>query len=850
MSESKFISIRGAAEHNLKHIDVDIPRHGITVITGVSGSGKSSLAFDTILSEAQRRFFYTLSHYSRQFLDLSARPNLKSISGLSPAISLQQNETKPSSRATVGTLTDVAELIGVLFANYGTGYCPEHNLPTSSRSQNEIASAVIRGFDAKTVALCASLAEMKKGNFATQLQALADKGYVKAYIDGEIQPLIPLPKLRKEERHSIKLIIDVVKVNGASPSRLIRSLQTALEEGAGYCEVIPAQGGSRLDLNAKAVFSIKGGCPQCGFSWPKLDPRYFSANSLGKCTSCQGMGHIDEQEGDGEILFVGTCGECRGTGLHSQYSSIRLGGAAAADLYLMPITELSLRLSSLGDDLQWSVHPAFMRVLNEVVGVLSRIEAIGLGYLNLSRRILSLSGGEAQRLRLASILAEGLRGVMYILDEPSQGLHPTELESVWETVLRLKSQGNTIIIVDHDEYFMRRADYIIDLGPGGGQSGGQIMAAFLPADALQHSTESVTARLLSEEYTGIKFRPKVKDGAFLKISNASLNNLRIKSVSLRLHGLNVVTGVSGAGKSSLVISTLYPNIRQWLASGRMANSWSFCDEISGIEGVQTIELIDRKPIAKSSISMPITYLDLFTDIRKLYEQLPDSQIMGLTARSYSLFAEGGRCEECGGRGQLTLSMRFLADARVQCPICKGHRYKDVIREVKYLGKSIDEVLDMTLDQAYEHFKNHKRIIQRLEPAIAIGLGYLKMGQTSASLSGGEAQRLKLVPFLGKGRGEGSILIIDEPTCGLHGHDVSKLLKIFNKMTGEGATLIVIEHHPDVIAGADWIVDLGPGASFSGGRVLYQGHPGGLIDKEGSPTGGYLRHVLAAQGARH
>jgi excinuclease ABC subunit A len=846
MTQQKFISVRGASEHNLKNIDVDILRNAITVITGVSGSGKSSLAFDTILSEAQRRFFYTLSHYSRQFLDLSTRPNLKTISGLSPAISLQQNETQPSSRATVATLTDVGELLGVLFANFAIRICPEHDLETASLTQSEITAAVTRSFEGKTVAICSPLAEAKKGNFATQLQALAEKGYVKAFVDGEIKALVPLPKLKKEERHTLKLIVDIVKVKTGAPDRLIRSLETALEEGEGYCEIIPCVSADKLDLTGKSVFSTKGGCPECGFSWPKLDARFFSSNSLGRCQRCDGMGQIQAEQDEVEALFPGLCDACQGTGLDKKYGSIRLGGKRPIDFHLLSISELNGALKDITGRF-FSENPAFTRVQTEISDALKRIENIGLGYLTLSRRIRSLSGGEAQRLRLASILADSLRGVMYILDEPSQGLHPTELESVWQTLLRLRDQGNTVIIVDHDEFVMQRADYIIDMGPGGGEEGGQVIAAFAPADAGEHVQKSVTARhLIGRAKRRI---PETVDsqGKFLKITNPRLNNLRMKSVSLRLQALNVVTGVSGAGKSSLVLSTIYPNLVQWLANGGKPSCWEYCDEISGMESIKIIEMITRKPIAKSAISMPITYLDLFTDIRKLYEQLPDSQLAGLTARSYSLFSAGGRCEECDGRGQLTLSMRFLADARVLCPLCKGRRYKDIIRDVKYLGRSIDEVLDMTLVEAHAHFKNHRRIIQRLEPALELGLGYLKMGQPSASLSGGEAQRLKLVPFLGKGRGEGSVLIIEEPTCGLHFEDVFKLLKIFKKMANEGATLVVIEHHPDVIAAADWVVDLGPGASFSGGRVLYQGHPRGLLDKEGSPTGMYLRRLLTGQG---
>jgi excinuclease ABC subunit A len=838
VTQETHIVVKGAQEHNLQNVDVAIPRNKITVITGVSGSGKSSLAFDTILVEAQRRFFYTLSHYSRQFLDLASRPALRSITGLSPAISLRQNETMPSKRATVGSLTEIGELFGVLFSNYGVQHCPKHGHETTRRKVEDIGDAVIKGFLGQTLAICAPVAREKKGSFTKQLHDFAEKGYVRAVIDAKVCTLTPPPKLNKDEKHTIQIVVDLVKVKEGGIDRLVRSISTAVEAGEGYCEVIPASDLERFDLQRSATFSILGGCPQCGFSWPRLDPRYFSNNSLGRCAACAGLGVI-ELEGDPTELDC-PCEGCSGTGFSRDYSGILLGGKSHIDVSQMNAAEISSFLTGPALS-ELERNPAFCRVRDELDGILTRIAGIGLGYLAPSRRILSLSGGEAQRLRLANILQDSLRGVIYILDEPSQGLHPIEVEQVLNSLCRIRDMGNTIVMVDHDDTFIRSADEIVDLGPGGGAKGGKIIAQFVP-DAVDDFVDvSRTAWHLArkQQRPGIEAGNQAPGRGAIVIRGPLHNNLKIGEVSFRIGALNVVSGVSGAGKSSLALGVLYPNLAKWIRDGKSAFNPMRCKGIQGLDAIDAVELIDRRPIARSSVSMPVTYLDLLTEIRSIYEKLPDSQVAGLTGKSFSLFSAGGRCDECEGRGQLVITMKFLADARVVCPVCRGRRYKELVRGIRYLGLSIDEVLDLSLEEAAAHFKNHKRIVQRLEPALGLGLGYLRLGQPTGSLSGGEAQRLKIVPYLTKSRSQGTVLIFEEPTCGLHFEDVDNLLKIFNKLTNDGITLIVIEHNFQIIAASQWLVDLGPGAGNSGGNLVYEGQPGGLLDKHQSQTARFL-----------
>lgn len=880
MTEHQYIAVEGAFEHNLKGISLKIPRGKITVVTGVSGSGKSSLAFDTVLAESQRRFFYTLSHYSRQFLDLGSRPAVRRVAGLSPAIALAQNETQPSRRATVGTLTDLGELFSVMFARFGTQYCPEHGSPTSAGGTAGVVDRILAECDGQTVALAVPVATSKKGTFRAQMTKFAEKGYLRAFIDGEMASLSPVPELAREEKHTIKLIIDQIRIKPTARERVARGVDVAIEEGQGFAEYFVLNSTGQIDPDAAFRISTRGGCPDCGFSWPQLDARYFSPNSLGRCPSCVGLGMVTASGskltavGAGNDPLAGTlidsgddtqddldsvgertvsCAACSGTGVTSSHTAVKLGATTIHDVLNMPlrdITDLIVKMKHLPS----GSNQAFLRVQKEAIAIAERINSIGLGYLTMARRIRSLSGGESQRLKLAGILSESLRGVLYVLDEPSQGLHPSELEMLWGGLVRLRDQGNTILIVDHDDAVMRRADLIVDLGPGGGADGGRLLAQFAPSDAGKFVKESRTAWHLAE--SNLSQTPAAaetsassstrKPASFFSIKNCHLHNLKIPQVDLAKGALNVVTGVSGAGKSSLVLGTFMRNATDYLAVKKSAArrrrfGWFACEGIAGIDDVENLYLIDRKPVAKSSISMPASYLDVFGLIRDLYAKLPEAQIAGLSARNFSLNTEGGRCEECRGRGEVALSMRFLSDARVRCPVCEGRRYQPPVLSIDYKGTNIAEALDLTIDQALELFASHRLIVRRLTPAQDLGLGYLKLGQPSASLSGGEAQRLKMVPFLTKKMASGTVLVMDEPTTGLHFDDVGRLLGRLKYLVQLGATVVVVEHNSEIIRASDWIVDLGPGSAENGGRVVYQGFVAGLVDCRESVTG---RHLTA------
>jgi excinuclease ABC subunit A len=873
-----FITVTGAAEQNLKNIDLSIPRHAITVITGVSGSGKSTLAFDTILNEAQRRFFYTLSHYSRQFLELGTRAKVTRIGGLSPAIALAQNETQASPRASVGSQSDLNELLGVIYARFGERRCPKHNLPTGALPREELLPHLAGSLrNGQLLAICAPIAEQKKGHFEQQLSSLVHKGFLKAYIDGKLRSLTPIPKLNKEFKHTIKLVVDQLSYKASSSGRLERSITTALSMGGNIVEIIPLDSSGEFLLDATIRVSLKDGCPVCAYSWPALDPRYFSPNSLGRCEDCKGLGvrgvedegendaDDDEKEVEREENPAGQwaphalCQACKGTGISANYASILVAGQSIIACHQLPLNKLREFLLAI-DDARLSRNQAFLRVRDEAVAIIARILAIGLGYLHLGRRIKSLSTGESQRLRLANLLAEQLRGITYVLDEPSQGLHPSELERLQEQLTTLRDLGNSIIIVDHDETVIKGADHIIDLGPAGGSKGGYVLAEFSPKDAAKFSTRSATAAYLcrgagsqAQKAAKKSSRAEEKDSSeFLRVHKATLHNLAIDEVSFKVGALNVVTGVSGAGKSNLLLRSVYPLAANYYAQGGGKTSAARankpatlaglpCAGISGLTFCSGVSLIDRRPLAKSSVSMPATYLDIFSYIRSLYSQVADAQILGLSPRMFSLSVQGGRCPECGGRGELLMSMRFLADARVRCPLCQGARYQDHLLEIRYQGVNISELLQFTIDEALDFFKNHRLVVQRLKPAQDLGLGYLKLGQPSRTLSGGEAQRLKLAPLLGKNSkiNQQHLLIMEEPTQGLHPQDIDCLLVALKKITDLGCTILMVEHCFQVIAAADWVVDIGPAAAAEGGKLLYEGVPHGLLKAKASLTGQYF-----------
>ncbi len=815
----KQIIIKGAREHNLKGFDLALERGEITVITGVSGSGKSTLAFDIILAEANRRFFYTLSQYTRQFLDLGARPAIGSITGLSPAIALAQKETQPSRRATVGSSTDVNELLGVLFSQFGEKHCPEHFLPTTSQNIDAIAMGLQVRHEGAMIGIAAPIAVKKKGNFRQKFSQLSQKGYTKAYIDGSIGEIRPDLTLDRETKHDISIIIDYVRVKPDRKDRLIRALQLAFDLGGGVADHFVSDSSGEI-LSAFHKTSIIDGCPTCGYSWPKLDARYFSSNSLGKCASCEGTGFFD-QGGELEERFSEACLSCQGTGLDRNLKGITFCGRDPLSIQNLYITDV---LDILTQRKNIEPSPVVRRLLVEICSLLRRLKSVGLGYLNLGRRLLSLSGGEYQRLRLASVLAENLRGVLYILDEPSQGLSDSEIDKLWETIQKLKQQGNTIIIVDHDESVISRADWIVDLGPGGGQQGGELLAKFNPQDAGRYRLCSSTAAYLSKSQAKKvphEQNPLIADKKFISIIKPHLHNLVMDKVRVPINCLTTVCGVSGAGKNSLVVGVLYRNLVRTLAGNFEVKN---VQRIDGIDQFDQVDLITRKPLAKSSVSMPATYLDIFTELRKLYAKLPFSQISGFGIKHFSLASEGGRCPDCKGKGYRLLTMKFLADSKIVCDSCTGARYKLETLMAKYREKSIAEVLDMSISEAIEHFSSFHRIVKKLQPAEDLGLGYLRLGQPISSLSGGESQRLKLALGFRKSTVERQLIILDEPTTGLHFSDVERLYKQIRNLISRGATIVVIEHSLFFIRNSDWLIKVGPQSAQQGGDLVYEGEP--------------------------
>lgn len=800
------IEILGATENNLKSINVKIKRNQFTIITGVSGSGKSSLAFDTILKEAQRRFFLTLSYYSRQFLAIGTKPKVRQIKGLSPAVGLRQNEMIPSKKASVGSLIGANEMLGILFARFGSKSCPTHRLSTQGLSIEEIASFIMEDYRDEIIILGVAIAKNKKGLFAKELEAFATKGFLKVLLDGELVELANIPPLNKDRKHDLTLCIDFLRVGLKSESRLIRSLAMALELGSPSIEVIPLVDGRPL-IARSHDYSTKNGCRQCGYSWPPLDTRHFSLGPLGQCTSCKGLGYDAELDDDAQH-----CQSCAGSGLKKDLEAIQIAGWSCHDFQLQPIEEVLEKLHSLKSG-ALQEHVGFKRLYRELSVILSRLQQHGLGYLQLARKVRSLSSGETQRLRFLSILGENLRDMIYVIDEPSQGLHESEVSRLVEVMRKLTDLGNTIICVDHDIQLMQSADWIIDLGPGGGANGGKILAQFKPAQASHYARISKTAENLSQEEA--KKNSIVPDPPehFISIHNPRLHNLKGGIIKIPQNKMTAIAGVSGAGKS-----TLMKVIRKTLEQKKPY----FCDSYQMFELIEGVAYIDRSPLASRNGSFPATYLGIFNEIRQVFASTQEAQILGLSHADFSLQKKGARCEECGGKGSVSISMKFLPDAELACPVCKGKRYQELVESILFNGHSISQVLNLSLSEAEQLFQNHRKIAHPLKKAQELGLGYLKMGQGTHQLSGGENQRLRLVPYLARKKLKHHVLCIEEPTTGLHNEDTILLIASLKQMVRSGSTVVVIEHHPQVVESADWVIELGPGAGAKGGNIVYQG----------------------------
>src|SRR4051794_35993413 len=904
------ISVHGARQHNLKNIDVEIPRNSLTVITGLSGSGKSSLAFDTIYAEGQRRYVETLSTYARQFLDQMERPDVDSIDGLSPAISIEQKTTSRSPRSTVGTITEIYDYLRVLYSSIGVPHCPVCGNEISRQTTEQILQHVLALKPEDRLMVMAPVVRGRKGEYKKDLEKLARQGFVRARIDGVLRSLDEEITLDKRKNHTIEVVVDRLLVKPGIEKRLEASIETATKLANGLVLIVVVNGDERL-------YSQKLACTECGTSVPQLEPRSFSFNSpYGACEACHGLGSqwsfdpakviadpskplFDGGLGPGasswymqqkveelakktrvnlkksfdempkkarEALLEGIlavlnetyesssegyrewltdymsprrCPECNGLRLRPASLAVRVKSFSIADFTSMSIARALLTVRN------WEFNERETQIAGRVVDEIRRrlefLSAVGLDYLSLERSAATLSGGEAQRIRLATQIGSKLRGVLYVLDEPSIGLHPRDNNRLLETLTQLRDMGNTVLVVEHDAETIERADYVIDLGPGAGRLGGELVAAGDP-DGIARSPESLTGQYLSGAMEIAIPAERRKPGEKrLAIRGASEHNLKGIDVEIPLGVLTVVTGVSGSGKSMLVNEILYRSLAQEIYGSREEPGAH--TSIEGIELLDKVIRIDQAPIGRTPRSNPATYTGLFTPIRDLYAMLPESRERGYKPGRFSFNVKGGRCEACQGDGLKRIEMNFLPDVYVTCDVCRGRRYNRETLQVKFKGYSIADLLDTTVDDALPLMENLPQIRTKLQTLQDVGLGYVHLGQSATTLSGGEAQRIKLAKELSKRQTGRTFYLLDEPTTGLHFDDVRKLLDVLQRLVSLGNTVVVIEHNVDVMKSADWIIDLGPDGGEYGGRLVACGTPEQVSRSKKSYTAEALRKVL-------
>ena len=938
------IDIRGARTHNLKNINLTIPRDKLIVITGLSGSGKSSLAFDTLYAEGQRRYVESLSAYARQFLSLMEKPDVDSIEGLSPAISIEQKSTSHNPRSTVGTITEIYDYLRLLFARVGEPRCPDHDVPLTAQTISQMVDKVLSLPEESKMMLLAPVVKNRKGEHVKLLDSLAAQGYIRARIDGEICDLSDPPELALQKKHTIEVVVDRFKVRSDLATRLAESFETALELSGGTAVV------ANMD-NLKAeefVFSANFACPHCGYSVPELEPRLFSFNNpAGACPTCDGLGvqqFFDESRvvqnesislaggavkgwdrrnfyyyqmltslakhykfdietpyedlpqkikdivmhgsGKEEIEFQymndrgdvvirkhpfegilnnmarryketesmsvreelaknisnRPCADCGGSRLRPEARNVYIG-----NINLPQISEKSIGESLeffQGLTLTGQKAQIAEKILKEIRERLEFLVNVGLNYLSLSRSAETLSGGEAQRIRLASQIGAGLVGVMYVLDEPSIGLHQRDNERLLNTLIHLRNLGNTVIVVEHDEDAIREADHIIDIGPGAGVHGGQVIAQGT-AKEIMANPNSITGKFLSgEEKIEIpKKRTTLDKSKLLKLKGATGNNLKGVNLEIPVGLFTCITGVSGSGKSTLINDTLFPLAQNALNRAEKTDFAPY-KSIEGLEYFDKVIDINQSPIGRTPRSNPATYTGLFTPIRELFAGVPEARARGYNPGRFSFNVRGGRCEACQGDGVLKVEMHFLPDVYVPCDQCKGKRYNRETLEIRYKGKTIHQVLDMTVEEAREFFDAIPMIARKLQTLMDVGLSYIRLGQSSTTLSGGEAQRVKLATELSKRDTGKTLYILDEPTTGLHFADIKQLLEVLHRLRDQGNTIVVIEHNLDVIKTADWIVDLGPEGGSGGGQIIATGTPEEVAKVKGSHTSRFLKDILA------
>ena len=938
------IDIRGARTHNLKNINLTIPRDKLIVITGLSGSGKSSLAFDTLYAEGQRRYVESLSAYARQFLSLMEKPDVDSIEGLSPAISIEQKSTSHNPRSTVGTITEIYDYLRLLFARVGEPRCPDHDVPLTAQTISQMVDKVLSLPEESKMMLLAPVVKNRKGEHVKLLDSLAAQGYIRARIDGEICDLSDPPELALQKKHTIEVVVDRFKVRSDLATRLAESFETALELSGGTAVVADMDNPKAEEL----VFSANFACPHCGYSVPELEPRLFSFNNpAGACPTCDGLGvqqFFDESRvvqnesislaggavkgwdrrnfyyyqmltslakhykfdietpyedlpqkikdivmhgsGKEEIEFQymndrgdvvirkhpfegilnnmarryketesmsvreelaknisnRPCADCGGSRLRPEARNVYIG-----NINLPQISEKSIGESLeffQGLTLTGQKAQIAEKILKEIRERLEFLVNVGLNYLSLSRSAETLSGGEAQRIRLASQIGAGLVGVMYVLDEPSIGLHQRDNERLLNTLIHLRNLGNTVIVVEHDEDAIREADHIIDIGPGAGVHGGQVIAQGT-AKEIMANPNSITGKFLSgEEKIEIpKKRTALDKSKLLKLKGATGNNLKGVNLEIPVGLFTCITGVSGSGKSTLINDTLFPLAQNALNRAEKTDFAPY-KSIEGLEYFDKVIDINQSPIGRTPRSNPATYTGLFTPIRELFAGVPEARARGYNPGRFSFNVRGGRCEACQGDGVLKVEMHFLPDVYVPCDQCKGKRYNRETLEIRYKGKTIHQVLDMTVEESREFFDAIPMIARKLQTLMDVGLSYIRLGQSSTTLSGGEAQRVKLATELSKRDTGKTLYILDEPTTGLHFADIKQLLEVLHRLRDQGNTIVVIEHNLDVIKTADWIVDLGPEGGSGGGQIIATGTPENVAKVKGSHTARFLKDILA------
>jgi excinuclease ABC subunit A len=941
--------IRGARQHNLKNISLEIPRNSLTVITGLSGSGKSSLAFDTIYAEGQRRYVESLSAYARQFLDQMERPEVDVIEGLSPSIAIEQKTTTRSPRSTVGTITEIYDYLRVVYASVGIPHCPNCGKPIKRQSSEAIVQAILSGELSKAddrVMILAPIVRGRKGAYRKELEKLAQDGYVRARINGELFPLDDPPQLDKRKNHTIEVVVDRLLVKQGIASRLEQSIATALKLASGLVTVAVVSG-------KEFTFSEKLACPDCGISVPQLEPRSFSFNSpYGACPACNGLGskydfdpakvvtdwtrplfdgglgpgsssailkrtlelaayahgfdldipfekllvktqnlilygypptgapgnsndnspkpknkpekgfrfhgvlkflerNFEESNSDSyrewmtQYMSATLCSACHGRRLRPESLAVKLAGRSIADFTALSLTLARPAVDKIISQLSARQREVAGRPLEEVAERIDFLLAVGLGYLSLNRSAATLSGGEAQRIRLATQIGSRLRGVLYVLDEPSIGLHARDNDRLLGSLEHLRDLGNTVLVVEHDEDTIRRADFVVDLGPGAGNAGGYLVAQGKP-DQIAASKESLTGQYLSGfAKIPVPEARRSPNGKSIQILGACANNLKDVDVTIPLGLLTVVTGVSGSGKSTLVNDILYRALAQKLY--RSMEPPGLHREVLGIEHIDKIIEIDQAPIGRTPRSNPATYSGVFAPIRELFALLPESRERGYRPGRFSFNVKGGRCEACQGDGLRRIEMNFLPDVYVMCDVCRGRRYNSETLAVRFKGHSVSDILNMQAVDALKLLENVPQIQQKLSTIVEVGLGYVQLGQSATTLSGGEAQRIKLARELSKRQTGRTLYILDEPTTGLHFDDVRKLLDVLQRLVSLGNTVLIIEHNLDVIKQGDWIIDLGPEGGDAGGRIVVQGSPETVARNKKSYTGQVLARVLSAPG---